>query len=57
MGEAYADAMCYIVLEKSFPLNLLLELDVSSFMVLLEFLEEQAKRQEREAKKAKKGRR
>ena len=50
-----ADAICYVVLEKGYDLKRLLHLDVSSFIVLLQFLEKQAEDQKREMDKAKKG--
>ena len=50
-----ADAIFYVVLEKGYDLKRLLHLDVSSFIVLLQFLEKQAEDQKREMDKAKKG--
>ena len=42
--ESIAEAICFMVTEKSYDLKRLRELDIASFMVLLEYLEEQGKK-------------
>ena len=53
--ESMANAICFVVLEKSIPLHFVREMDVASFMVLLDFIEEQNKEMEKKMKKSKSG--
>ena len=55
MEKGMVDAICFIVLEKSYPLHYLRKLDVASFLILLEFVEKQAQQQQKALAKAKKG--
>ena len=58
LEDSLAEAICFIVLEKGYDLGRLRKLDFPSFMVLLQFLEKQAREQAKQnkalAKKSKK---
>lgn len=53
LEENLANAICFVVLEKGYDLNRLLNLDVSSFMVLLDFIMEQQEEEKKQMSKMK----
>jgi hypothetical protein len=49
--ENFTSAICFMCLEKGYNMKYLRELDLPSFMVLLDFLEKQMEEQEKQLKK------